>query len=153
MFASFFFQYIYLIMVQQVHCLSGYWICIYSIRTQMINSKCCGMESFNVWSYVRHLWSSTPQCSSSNSPYSWSSESNHINFWNSTYGEQIMLDFPQNLFPVLDKLYSSGKIKLCNITCHMEDGINRLQRSLVITTLNKCSKRVENIGKPTYGFW
>lgn len=51
-----------------------------------------------------------------------------INIWNSTYGEQIMLDFPQNLLPVLDKLYRSGKIKLCNITCHLEDGINRLQK-------------------------
>ncbi|XP_073289680.1 uncharacterized protein [Primulina huaijiensis] len=74
-----------------------------------------------------------------------------ISFWNSTYGEQIKLDFPQNLLPVLDKLYRSGKIKLCNITCHMEAGMNRLQRSKVITTLNKCSKRVENIGNPTYG--
>lgn len=61
-------------------------------------------------------------------PYSTISEPT-INIWNSTYGEQIMLDFPQNLLPVLDKLYRSGKIKLCSITCHMEDGIIRLQRS------------------------
>ncbi|XP_073156467.1 uncharacterized protein [Henckelia pumila] len=74
-----------------------------------------------------------------------------ISFWNSTYGEQIKLDFPQNLLPMLDKLYRSGKIKLCNRTCHMEDNINRLPRSKVLATLNKCSKRVENIGNPTHG--
>lgn len=35
-----------------------------------------------------------------------------ISFWNSTYGEQIKLDYPQSLLHVLDKLSRNGKINL-----------------------------------------
>ncbi|XP_062078133.1 uncharacterized protein LOC133782774 isoform X2 [Humulus lupulus] len=35
-----------------------------------------------------------------------------IGFWNSTYGDQSMLDYPQNLLHVLDKLSRNGKVNL-----------------------------------------
>ena len=35
-----------------------------------------------------------------------------ISFWNSTYGDQIKLDYPENLLHVLDKLSRNGKINL-----------------------------------------
>lgn len=35
-----------------------------------------------------------------------------IKFWNSTFGQQIILDFPQSLLCVLDKLSRNGKLKL-----------------------------------------
>lgn len=35
-----------------------------------------------------------------------------ITFWNSTYGQQIKLDYPQHLLHILDKLSRSGRISL-----------------------------------------
>ncbi|KAJ8562320.1 hypothetical protein K7X08_011611 [Anisodus acutangulus] len=65
-----------------------------------------------------------------------------VNFWNSTYGEQIKLDYPQSLLPILDKLSRKGKIKLGknSPSANDEDISNRYK---VTTTLRRCSKRVE----------
>ncbi|KAK9993028.1 hypothetical protein SO802_022731 [Lithocarpus litseifolius] len=73
-----------------------------------------------------------------------------ITFWNSTYGEQIKLDYPQSLLHVLDKLSRNGKINLCKRSlpylerCRSRLGVNTaLQRHRVTATHNMCSKRVE----------
>ncbi|KAI3714852.1 hypothetical protein L6452_21812 [Arctium lappa] len=60
-----------------------------------------------------------------------------IAFWNSTYGEQMKLDYPQNLLPVLDKLFRNSKIKLC------KRSYSRPDAAKITTTLNRCVKRVE----------
>ncbi|KAK4369947.1 hypothetical protein RND71_009422 [Anisodus tanguticus] len=64
------------------------------------------------------------------------------NFWNSTYGEQIKLDYPQSLLPILDKPSRKGKIKLGknSPSANDKDISNRYK---VTTTLRRCSKRVE----------
>lgn len=60
-----------------------------------------------------------------------------IAFWNSTYGEQMKLDYPQNLLPVLDKLFRNSKINLCKKSYSKPDAAK------ITTTLNRCVKRVE----------
>lgn len=53
-----------------------------------------------------------------------------ISFWNSTYGDQIKLHYPQNLLHILDKLSREGRIKLCKTTTP--------------SLLGKCSSENEN---------
>ncbi|KAL7601049.1 hypothetical protein Lser_V15G23934 [Lactuca serriola] len=67
-----------------------------------------------------------------------------ITFWNSTFGAQIKLDYPQNLLPVLDKLFRNGKINL-NRKSHSRTNseITPPQKHKVTTALNRCVKRVE----------
>lgn len=62
------------------------------------------------------------------------------NFWNSTYGEQIQLNYPKSLIPILDKLSRNGAIKLCRASHFKLDG---LQGYTVTTTPKLGSKRVE----------
>ncbi|GAV88198.1 Rif1_N domain-containing protein [Cephalotus follicularis] len=76
-----------------------------------------------------------------------------ISFWNSTYGKQIKLDYPQNLLHVLNKLYRNGKINLharrlpvlkrCN--SRMPVDIAAPQGYRVTATHSRSSKRVELI--------
>nr|XP_023896732.1 uncharacterized protein LOC112008629 [Quercus suber]POE55596.1 telomere-associated protein rif1 [Quercus suber] len=73
-----------------------------------------------------------------------------ITFWNSTYGEQIKLDYPQSLLHVLDKLLRNGKINLRKRSlpylerCRSRLGVNTaLQRYRVTGTHNLSSKRVQ----------
>ncbi|KAI3790296.1 hypothetical protein L2E82_03241 [Cichorium intybus] len=67
-----------------------------------------------------------------------------ITFWNSTYGAQINLDYPQNLLPVLDKLFRNGKINLGKKGYSKTNSdITPPQKQKVTTTLNRCVKRVE----------
>ncbi|GKB92459.1 putative telomere-associated protein Rif1 [Tanacetum coccineum] len=67
-----------------------------------------------------------------------------IAFWNSTYGEQTKLDYPQNLLPVLDKLSRNGKINLCGKRySRIDASISPPQKHKITTTLNRCVKRVE----------
>ncbi|KAL8247956.1 hypothetical protein R6Q59_009172 [Mikania micrantha] len=66
-----------------------------------------------------------------------------IAFWNSTYGEQVKLDYPQNLLPVLDRLSRNGKINLCRRRYSTVDtAVSPPQEHKVTTTLNRCVKRV-----------
>nr|KYP44984.1 hypothetical protein KK1_033505 [Cajanus cajan] len=73
-----------------------------------------------------------------------------INFWNSTFGQQIILDFPSSLLCVLDKLSRNGRLKLqkrslpCLKKCasHEEVG-DALQGYKVYAKHNRTSKRVE----------
>lgn len=70
-----------------------------------------------------------------------------ITFWNSTYGEQIKLDYPQDLLHVLDKLSRSGRIRL-HKRSSMQRHDSRQQLNLsppkytVNATHNNLSKRV-----------
>ena len=73
-----------------------------------------------------------------------------ITFWNSTYGEQIKLDYPQSLLHVLDQLSRNGKINLHKRSlsylerCCCRLRVNTaLQRYRVTATHNMNSKRVE----------
>nr|XP_023887305.1 uncharacterized protein LOC111999417 [Quercus suber] len=73
-----------------------------------------------------------------------------ITFWNSTYGEQIKLDYPQSLLHVLDTLSRNGKINHRKRSlpylerCKSRLGVNTaLQRYRVTATHNMSSKRVE----------
>ncbi|OMO81230.1 Armadillo-type [Corchorus capsularis] len=72
-----------------------------------------------------------------------------IIFWNSTYGRQINLDYPQNLLHVLDKLSRNGRIKLYNRSksflerCSRVDNNTSPQSCKVTATQNRSSKRVE----------
>ncbi|KAJ0091513.1 hypothetical protein Patl1_13892 [Pistacia atlantica] len=75
-----------------------------------------------------------------------------VSFWNSTYGKQVELDYPQNLLHVLDKLSRSGRINLYTRNqpllkrCHsgIED-TTAPQKYKVTATHNRSSKRVELI--------
>ncbi|KAM7265279.1 hypothetical protein ACFE04_002962 [Oxalis oulophora] len=69
-----------------------------------------------------------------------------ITFWNSTYGKQIKLDYPQNLIPVLDKLFRKGKINLQARTTSV------LKRCKVTATNNRSIKRVEILKDTEYHF-
>lgn len=76
-----------------------------------------------------------------------------VNFWNSTFGEQTKLDYPESLLPVLDKLSRRGKIKLgknsllANTNDRSDvDKVTVPNRHKVPTTLHRCSKRVELVG-------
>ncbi|OMO57725.1 Armadillo-type [Corchorus olitorius] len=72
-----------------------------------------------------------------------------IIFWNSTYGRQINLEYPQNLLHVLDKLSRNGRIKLYNRSksflerCSRIDNNTAPQSCKVTATQNRSSKRVE----------
>lgn len=78
---------------------------------------------------------------------------NTINFWNCTYGEQVHLDYPQNLLPVLDKLSRNEKINICKTklasngkACSGVTSSFADERCTVTATLSHCSKRVELLG-------
>ncbi|XP_076902218.1 uncharacterized protein LOC143556888 [Bidens hawaiensis] len=69
-----------------------------------------------------------------------------VAFWNATYGQQVKLDYPQNLLPVLDKLSRNGKITLCKKRYSTTDAavtVSPPNKHKVTTTLNRCVKRVE----------
>ncbi|KAJ1378943.1 Telomere-associated protein Rif1, N-terminal [Sesbania bispinosa] len=73
-----------------------------------------------------------------------------INFWNSTFGQQIILDFPPSLLYVLDKLSRNGKLKLQKRSlpslekCHSHGEVNdTLEGYRVTAKHNRTSKRVE----------
>lgn len=63
-----------------------------------------------------------------------------INFWNSTYGEQIKLDYPQTLLHALDKHWRSGRINL-----HKRSQVQRYDspQKYTVSAHNNRSKRVE----------
>ncbi|KAK1403513.1 Telomere-associated protein Rif [Heracleum sosnowskyi] len=63
-----------------------------------------------------------------------------MKFWNSTYGEQIQLNYPKSLIPILDKLSRNGAIKLCRSSHFKLDGVLGYK---VTATPNPGSKRVE----------
>ncbi|KAI4344179.1 hypothetical protein L6164_011435 [Bauhinia variegata] len=72
-----------------------------------------------------------------------------IDFWNSTFGQQTMLDIPPSLLPVLDKLSRNGKLKLQKRSlpflrrCHSHaEANNTLHGYRVTATHNMTSKRV-----------
>lgn len=67
-----------------------------------------------------------------------------MKFWNSTYGEQIQLNYPKSLIPILDKLSRNRAIKLCRAShFKLDDG---RQGYKVTATQNPGSKRVELAG-------
>ncbi|KAJ4951838.1 hypothetical protein NE237_028670 [Protea cynaroides] len=73
-----------------------------------------------------------------------------IVFWNSTYGNQVKLDYPQSLRPVLDKLSRRGKIDLykkspllLNNCPRAGKAVGVQQRYRVAITQKTSSKRVE----------
>ncbi|KAA8522989.1 hypothetical protein F0562_009412 [Nyssa sinensis] len=73
-----------------------------------------------------------------------------ITFWNSTYGEQLKLDYPPSLLHVLDKLSRAGRLNLCRRSPpFVEKDHSRVevitapQRYRVTATHNRSSKRVE----------
>ena len=73
-----------------------------------------------------------------------------INFWNSTFGQQIILDFPSSLLCVLDKLSRNGRLKLqkrslpCLQKCHSHEEANdALEGCRDSPKHNWTSKRVE----------
>ncbi|KAK7330065.1 hypothetical protein VNO77_24250 [Canavalia gladiata] len=73
-----------------------------------------------------------------------------INFWNSTFGQPIILDFPSSLLCVLDKLSRNGKLKLQKRSlpslqkCHSLEKVNDARQGYTITAKhNRTSKRVE----------
>ncbi|XP_076906258.1 uncharacterized protein LOC143562310 [Bidens hawaiensis] len=71
-----------------------------------------------------------------------------VAFWNATYGQQVKLDYPENLLPVLDKLSRNGKINLCKKRYSTTDAtgmgtVSPTNKHNVTTALNRCVKRVE----------
>ncbi|XP_068464380.1 uncharacterized protein [Phaseolus vulgaris] len=73
-----------------------------------------------------------------------------INFWNSTFGQQIILDFPSSLLCVLDRLSRNGRLKVqkrslpCLPKCHSpEEANDPVQGYRVSAKHNRTSKRVE----------
>ncbi|XP_038700886.1 uncharacterized protein LOC119997769 [Tripterygium wilfordii] len=72
-----------------------------------------------------------------------------IAFWNSTYGEQINLQFPQNLVNVLDKLSRNKRITLQKrnlpflVKCQSTSEVLARHRYRATATNNSISKRVE----------
>ncbi|XP_042481141.1 uncharacterized protein LOC122061756 isoform X2 [Macadamia integrifolia] len=74
-----------------------------------------------------------------------------IFFWNSTYGNQVKLDYPQSLCPVLDKLSRRGKINLHKNSpsfflsnCpRAGEAVGVQKRYRVATTQKTSSKRIE----------
>ncbi|XP_030464746.1 uncharacterized protein LOC115684187 isoform X1 [Syzygium oleosum] len=75
-----------------------------------------------------------------------------ISYWNSTYGEQMKLDYPPSLLHVLDKLYRSGRIYLQKRSLSLLERCNALaeppQRYKVTSTHNRTTKRVELVEVP-----
>ncbi|XP_076956956.1 uncharacterized protein LOC143632283 [Bidens hawaiensis] len=77
-----------------------------------------------------------------------------VAFWNATYGQQVKLDYPQNLLPVLDKLSRNGKINLCKKRYSTTDAtgtgtgtgtVSPLNKHKVTTALNRCVKHVKRV--------
>ncbi|KAF1887311.1 hypothetical protein Lal_00040912 [Lupinus albus] len=76
-----------------------------------------------------------------------------IKFWNSTFGQEIILDFPQSLLCVLDKLSRKGKLKLQKRSlpplpsvqkCNSHEEVNDvLEGYRVSAKHNRTSKRVK----------
>lgn len=73
-----------------------------------------------------------------------------INFWNSTFGQQFILDFPPSLLPVLDKLSRNGKLVLQKRSlsvlqkCRSHKEVNDALKGYKVTAKhNSTSKRVE----------
>ncbi|KAK8319327.1 hypothetical protein V6Z12_A13G235600 [Gossypium hirsutum] len=73
-----------------------------------------------------------------------------IIFWNSTYGKQISLEYPQNLLHVLHRLSRNGRISLYNRSKSFVARCSTLEHDTVttpwcckITPTQKSSKRVE----------
>ncbi|XVF34599.1 hypothetical protein REPUB_Repub18cG0072500 [Reevesia pubescens] len=72
-----------------------------------------------------------------------------IIYWNSTYGKQINLEYPQNLLHVLDKLSRNGRVNLYNRSksfltrCSTLENNTAPQSCKVTATQNRSSKRVE----------
>ena len=70
-------------------------------------------------------------------------------FWNSTYGKQMNLEYPQNLLHVLDKLSRNGRINIHNrsksflVRCSTLEKNIAPQSCKVTATQNRSSKRVE----------
>ena len=71
-----------------------------------------------------------------------------VAFWNSTYGKQIKLDYPESLLDILDKLSRNKRINLQTkslpflVKCHSISEVTA-QRSRVTATNSWNSKRVE----------
>ncbi|XP_061951001.1 uncharacterized protein LOC133674057 isoform X2 [Populus nigra] len=71
-----------------------------------------------------------------------------VTFWNSTYGKQIKLDYPESLLDILDKLSRNKRINLQTkslpflVKCHSISEVTA-QRSRVTATNSRNSKRVE----------
>ncbi|XLR09029.1 hypothetical protein HN51_064043 [Arachis hypogaea] len=73
-----------------------------------------------------------------------------ITFWNSTFGQQVILDFPPNLLSVLDRLSRNGKLKLQKRSlpplqkCRSSKEVSgTLPGYWVTATHNRTSKRIE----------
>ncbi|XP_028790462.1 uncharacterized protein LOC114746403 [Neltuma alba] len=72
-----------------------------------------------------------------------------IDFWNSTFGQQFVLDFPPNLLPVLDKLSRNRKLKLQKRSlpflqkCRSQEQANHAGGYKLAPKQNSSSKRVE----------
>lgn len=84
-----------------------------------------------------------------NHPYPSISEPT-INFWNSTFGQQIILDFPSSLLCVLDRLSRNGRLKLqkrslpCLQKCQSPEEANDAPQGYRVSAKhNSTSKRVE----------
>ncbi|KAJ6731886.1 TELOMERE-ASSOCIATED PROTEIN RIF1 [Salix purpurea] len=71
-----------------------------------------------------------------------------VTFWNSTYGKQIKLDYPESLLDILDKLSRNKRINLQPkslqflVKCHPVSEVTA-RRSRVTATNSRNSKRVE----------
>ncbi|XWS27046.1 hypothetical protein CRYUN_Cryun26dG0082900 [Craigia yunnanensis] len=80
-----------------------------------------------------------------------------IIFWNSTYGKQINLEYPQDLLHVLDKLSRNGRINIHNrsksfpVRCSTLKKNTAPQSCKVTATQNRSSKRVELEGMNMIG--
>ncbi|KAF7806429.1 Telomere-associated protein RIF1 [Senna tora] len=73
-----------------------------------------------------------------------------INFWNSTFAQQYILDFPPSLLHVLDKLSRNGKLKLQKRSlpflqkCHSHKEVHDALKGYKVTSKqSSTSKRVE----------
>ncbi|KAI3410607.1 uncharacterized protein J3R85_018694, partial [Psidium guajava] len=77
-----------------------------------------------------------------------------IKYWNSTYGEQMKLDYPPSLLHVLDKLSRIGRIYLQKRSLSLLQRCNALaeppQQYKVTSTHNRTTKRVELVEVPKY---
>ncbi|RAL44193.1 hypothetical protein DM860_016439 [Cuscuta australis] len=65
-----------------------------------------------------------------------------VQFWDSTYGKQVNLQYPENLLRILDKLLRNGRLTLCRKTSPGK----MVWKISSASSLNRCSKRVEFAG-------
>ncbi|GMI84263.1 hypothetical protein HRI_002095600 [Hibiscus trionum] len=63
-----------------------------------------------------------------------------IIFWNSTYGKQINLEYPQNLLHVLHKLSRNGRISLYNRSKPFVARCSTLENATAVATAPQCCK-------------